>query len=547
MSLESAAIRDDFQAFLRRMADAFRPFLYLQSQEIELRLLADSLSSPFTLAVFGRMKTGKSSLINALIGMPLAITGVEEATATLNWISYGDASQQGTVVVHWKDGRVDPIPISRLSEWAGKEKSVLERVGNTAFLQLYANAIRLKDVQIVDTPGTGSVASEHEHVAREFLSPRASTESQEEGRRADALLYVFPPVGRERDEEALAEFRGTRLPGSDPYNSIGVLHKWDGLESDDITADAMRKAERLRTTLSEFVCNVIPVSAPLGMIARHAPDGFLEGILHLTTCVNARDDLRRSLKRDSRWDEDEDRLRARASYSLPWVSFVRAVRLLMDRDCDSVAAARSVCLEASGIQVLEGELDTRFFRRAALIKQRLTRVKAERPVKMGLMGLTQRIEQLSIDHRQFLGISSRFAATDVQGNWLRERASSTERERSALEECAVRANREWLVEDDSMHLMESDLALLEQLDKTPSMVEEVDRAAISSLIASSGQADERERIPSEVLVAMLARYQPRVNASVRRMREHFEHLTLRLQEQLRRCSSSVSTASEVHE
>ncbi|MBN8461040.1 MAG: dynamin family protein [Verrucomicrobia bacterium] len=140
MPQSAASVRDDFQAFLIRMAAKLEPYPFLRNQEVELRQLADSLAKPFTLAVFGRMKTGKSSLINALVGKPLAITGVEEATATLNWISYGSPAQADTVLVHWKDGRVEPIAFERLSEdWSGKDADVLERVSQTSYLQLFAD------------------------------------------------------------------------------------------------------------------------------------------------------------------------------------------------------------------------------------------------------------------------------------------------------------------------------------------------------------------------------------------------------------------------
>ena len=262
MGADAKEVRGEFKAFLLRMAEAFQAIGTLRSEEQELRDIAESVEQPFTLAVFGRMKTGKSSIINALVGRPLTITGVEEATATLNWILFGDDSQRDSAVVHWKDGRVEPVPLSRISEWAGKDPEVLKRVRDTAFLQLFDDAPLLRDVHIVDTPGTGSVAHDHEQVAREFLSPRAAEESEAVGKKADALLYVFSPEGRASDQDTLAEFRQTRLPGSDPYNSIGVLHLWDSLEAEDVYSEARRKAERLHQIVGDVVSEIIPVSAP---------------------------------------------------------------------------------------------------------------------------------------------------------------------------------------------------------------------------------------------------------------------------------------------
>lgn len=531
----AASVRDNFQEFLLGMAGRFADVPYLKPQEAELRLLADSISRPFTLAVFGRMKTGKSSLINALIGEKLAITGVEEATATLNWISYGDKAQQQTIGVHWKDGRFESIPFSRLAEWSGKDQEVLDRVRETAFIQLYASAEYLKEIQIVDTPGTGSVAEEHEQAAREFLSPRASEDSEDEGRKADALLYVFPPVARERDEDALKEFEKTRLPGSDPYNSIGVLHKFDGLETDDIPAEAAKKAERMRDALKNTVSHVIPVSAPLAMVARHAPDSFLEGLLEQTQQPDACDILRKALKISDRWDADERRKEARTAYDLHWSSFKRFTYLLMEHSCGSVAEAREIALQASGILNLEKELDHRFFRRTALIKQRLIRVKAKSPVETGMMILNQRIQQHTTDHRHFHDLASKSTAGDQHHNWLQEKAAATEKDRSELEDFAVSADRTWLVEADRMNLMERDMALLEMLDHPQSFVEARDRESIEKLINPGSQNTESQPIPKEVLAALLSRYQPML-ISPRQTREHVEHLIRRIQETRSTCS-----------
>ncbi|MDR2171467.1 MAG: dynamin family protein [Planctomycetaceae bacterium] len=44
--------------------------------------------SPFTVAVVGQMRVGKSSLLNSLVGAELAVTGVNETTATINWFKY---------------------------------------------------------------------------------------------------------------------------------------------------------------------------------------------------------------------------------------------------------------------------------------------------------------------------------------------------------------------------------------------------------------------------------------------------------------------------
>lgn len=522
----AAQIRDEFRDFLLRMAAYFEPYPELRSAGSDLRVLAESLSKPFTLAVFGYMKTGKSSLINAMIGRPLAPIGTDETTATLNRISYGDATQEVSIIVHWRDGRPpEPIPFSRVEDWTGKSVETLARVRETSHLQFFANASSLKDVEIVDTPGIGSVASDHTMVASEVLSG-------EEGKKADALLYVFPAVAKALDAETLDEFRKTRLPGSDPYNSIGVLHKWDGLEADDLAAEVGKKARELGQKLSDVLCKVIPVSAPLALVARHAPASFLEGLLELTTLPGNHDLLKNSLEGDMFWDADATRKRARIAYDLPWVSFVRVVRLLMEHSCASPAAAKAVCLEASGIERLETELDRRFYMNAAIIKQLITRVKALEPVKKGILFFNERIDLLRDDHRHFVELESQAPTGGKHGPWLKQKSSDTERELRTLEEHAIRANRDQLAEEERMNLMERDLDFLKRMTDDPGLVDAADQDCIRRLLASSHDSGDSQANPRKALEALVANYQHEMQGPTRKKRQLFEHLIRRVSENL---------------
>lgn len=527
-SPSAVRVRDDYRDFLLRMAGEYSRFPELRQQETALTKLAGSLVTPFTLAVFGYMKTGKSTLINALVGRPLAITGTDETTATLNWISYGDSSQRDTVVIHWKNGQSEPMPLARLVDWTGKSEEALARVRETLFLQLYAEVEKLRDIQIVDTPGIGAVVGEHTEAATSVLSA-------EEGRKADALLYVFPSVAKGLDEKTLTEFKHkTLLPGSDPYNSIGVLHKWDGLEAEDPLSAAIEKAEGLRQKLGGMVCDVIPVSAPLGLVARHSPDAFLEGILDLVNRPGTGDVLRKALKMDGRWKQDEERKRTLEGYpDLPWVSFVRVVRILMEHSCDSITRARAICLEASGIERLEKELDRRFFLNAAVIKQRLTRVKAVEPINRGVLFLNERIELLNSDERHFRDLVAETPKGNKHTAWLADKHYRMEKERINLEELAIEADRIRLAEEERMNHLERDLGFLEQMDKNPGFVEEADIEGIRSTLRQDCINGASRIIQPEILKAMIGRYQHQLQGPLKRNRELFDHLIRRLQERLR--------------
>ena len=534
MGPTSQAVQESFRRFLGEMGNFFGRYTSLRETESGLRAIAESTPCPFSVAIFGRMKTGKSTLINALVGRPLAITGVEEATATINWISYGDEVQANSFVVHWKDGRSEPLPLSRMSEWAGKDEAVLARVRATSHLELFANAEALKRVQVIDTPGTGSVAGEHEEAAASFLDPRAAKDSVAEGRKADALIYVFPPVARERDEEALTTYRQGCLPGSDPYNSVGILHKWDALETDgDVLEEVERKADRLRHALKGVVADVIPVSGPIALLARHTPDSFFSNLSGALDTAGAE----ASLRTDERWDRDETRRAVRAASALPWSSFCRVARLCLQRRPGSVAEFRALCIDFSQIARLEKFLDQRFFGQAAIIKQRQGRVRAKALIEPAFAKLSRQIETLRNDTAVWPKLEAAVSTSDNGlADWVRGKARECEAELKELDSACVRADRFWMGEKDRMEGLDGDLRMSRRMDRDSTFVDAADAELIRQLceVLCSDSSDRRDRIANiaklDDLTRLRRRYGAGMQAADADLRGLYSHLSRRLLE-----------------
>jgi len=53
-----------------------------------------------TIAVVGRVKTGKSSFINALLGDDLAAVGAQETTATINYFRRGNPNPDKPILCY---------------------------------------------------------------------------------------------------------------------------------------------------------------------------------------------------------------------------------------------------------------------------------------------------------------------------------------------------------------------------------------------------------------------------------------------------------------
>lgn len=215
----------------------------LGSELRDLDLLT-ALQTKFTVAIVGQMKAGKSTLLNAIVGRDLAPTGVPETTATINRFTYGSGADCDTFSVHWRDKKrgqegISEEPLDALDKWIGDRDSTDE----AEFLEFRADAEFLKDIFLIDTPGTRSRILQHENTIRGFLTGKLEEQTIQYGNRASAVLYAINPAVKPEDHELLQFFgEDSRLPGSSPYNSIAVIHKWDTL----MRGNSLRELSSLR-------------------------------------------------------------------------------------------------------------------------------------------------------------------------------------------------------------------------------------------------------------------------------------------------------------
>jgi GTP-binding protein EngB required for normal cell division len=110
----------------------------------------------FEIAFFGRVSSGKSSLINAILQVDLLPVGVRPVTAVPTRVLWGDAP---SATVHYADRAAEEVGVERLVEFVsetqnpGNRKHVARVVA-----RLPANALA-PGVAFVDTPGVGSLAA----------------------------------------------------------------------------------------------------------------------------------------------------------------------------------------------------------------------------------------------------------------------------------------------------------------------------------------------------------------------------------------------------
>lgn len=529
--------------FLRHASTVFDGIPGLRKNAPFLCQLADSCNQPFKLAVVGRMKTGKSTLINSLAGRPLAVTDVEEATATVNWFCFGEGPQLRLFSVHWKDGRVDAFPLERIkTDWTGKSEEVMARVKNAARLQLFSDAPRLREVQIIDTPGTGSAVDVHESAAQDFLNPHVHEQSAMEGNKADAIIYVVGPVGREGDLENLELFHSGQIRNSDPYNSVCVMQKWDSLDAENPVLEAKAKAERLEKQLAGKVAAVIPVSGPIALAARAAPDEFFIRLLEVTTHA-AEESFQRWLKIEKRWMEHAERAQIRSRFpNLPWASFVLIAKSLRAREVSrgDVPSARAHCLECSRITHLENFIRDRFFTKAGIIKQCGILEKAHLIFGPSIRSIEAEAARLDRDATNSAYAASLLDSKDSElASWLTRKRDEWHQEACTLRRTALDLDRAWEQQGGELEGLRLDLQVGEEMENYPDLFSSEDRKRIQKVcdhLASPlkrGQCGQAAPLRLTDLVSLIDSYRAKANSAPRRLQKILDHILRRLEEAYR--------------
>jgi small GTP-binding protein len=212
-------LREERKALARLSAALIRFDAARDQQEVLARSI-EQLDELFLLVVVGEFNAGKSAFINALIGSRVVQEGVTPTTAQIDVLQYGDVS-----------ARVERGP---------------------ALHVVTACAPLLRDLHIVDTPGTNAILRKHEAITSEFVP------------RSDLVLFVTS-ADRPFAETERAFLQTVRGWGK---KVVVVINKVDILETE-------RQIEEIRGFVAEsvrvllgFSPEIFPVSARLALRAK---------------------------------------------------------------------------------------------------------------------------------------------------------------------------------------------------------------------------------------------------------------------------------------
>lgn len=363
------------------------------------------LVSPLRIGVAGSVSSGKSTLVNALLGQRIAPVDAGECTRLVTWFCY-DHHQR--IEVHHRDGSTSTVAFAdgtRIPDDLGAPPANIARV------VVHLSNDRLRDLTIIDTPGLNTVTDDNERATIDALGLGGGEQEASDSRLAmsdaDALLFLTPHV-RETDVAVLERFRSLfAASGLSSANVVGVLSKVDRLAPDgDPWPVAQRLATAARDRLSTVVAEVVPV---MGLMAETAAtDRFTEADGRALAAVARLDEL----DLEDALLSPQDLLAA----DVPGVSRDQLRRLLAMLDMHGIgvgvelvrggargaAAVLAGLRHRSGLDPLTEMVERGFTRRASALKARgglsdLRRVAAraahaEADVVAAMLGPLERIE-----------------------------------------------------------------------------------------------------------------------------------------------------------
>ncbi len=219
------------------------------------------LAAPLLVAVAGRVKSGKSTLVNALLGQRVARTDARECTRVVTWFRYGSTPR---VTVLCRDG-------TRHRTRLDHDGLVPEDLGvpleEVARAEVELSLARLRTFTLADTPGLGSAEAALSQVTEELLG--VDSDSQAAIASAEAVLYVMNQTVRSSDVDLLRSFRALSGGGaSDVISAFAVLNKADLFDGPDPMSTGRRIAERYTAELRTELAGVLAYSGLFAEVAR---------------------------------------------------------------------------------------------------------------------------------------------------------------------------------------------------------------------------------------------------------------------------------------
>ena len=332
-----------------------------------LREAEARLDEPLRVAIAGKVKAGKSTLLNALIGDELAPTDAGECTKIVAWYTDGVTYR---ATLHPREGEPVETPFSREHgaieiDLGDRDAADIERV------VVEWPSSSLAEMTLIDTPGLSSVSEEISKRTEDFLAVEGDRDTP-----ADAVLYLMRHFHRS-DARFLEAFHADELAHPSPVNAIAILSRADELGSGrpDALESAQRVAARYRSDprIRRLCQTVLPVAGLLAQTGATLREDEYRGLVKLAAVPEDQRGL--LLTSADRFVTDE-------AVDLPVAERVNlvnrlglfgvrlAVQLIADGSVSDTGELAQLLIDRSGVESLRKVLMSQFAARRELLKAR---------------------------------------------------------------------------------------------------------------------------------------------------------------------------------
>lgn len=230
------------------------------------RVLDDVVSrlhEPLRVAIAGKVKAGKSTLLNALVGDELAPTDAGECTRIVTWYRHGITYR---VWLNPRTGRATQVPFTRTSG------AIDVMLGELSASEVESLTVEwpvpgLATMTLIDTPGIDSLSTDVSARSLAFLTP-----DDEQTTPSDAVVYLMRHL-HASDVSFLHAFHEEEYAQPSPVNCVAVLSRADEVSAGRL--DAMESAARIAgryasdPRLQRLVQRVVPVAGLLAQAGAH--------------------------------------------------------------------------------------------------------------------------------------------------------------------------------------------------------------------------------------------------------------------------------------
>lgn len=228
LTAEQEALRNQERSVLSELRDMLVRYNATPEDLTALKDSIQQLDEFFLLVVVGEFNAGKSAMINALIGQPVLKEGVTPTTTQINILRFGETE---------------------------------EREIESDFVHVISAPVELlRQLSIVDTPGTNAIIREHELITTQFLP------------KADLVLFITSSDRpfTESERAFLQKIRDWGKKVIFLINKIDILQSLDDLKQ--VQEFVSENAEKLLGVEPE----VFPISARQAFRAKQGEENLWE-------------------------------------------------------------------------------------------------------------------------------------------------------------------------------------------------------------------------------------------------------------------------------